>query len=98
MNINTTVLAQLGIELDPAQQKSLLEHIQATLEERVGMAIYDLLDDEEAAEFMKLSEQDDEAKIKAWLEANVSDYKEIVQDEYDILLGELADNAELVTK
>lgn len=89
-------LKELGINKEGAEKEALIETLNSTIEERVGTAIYDLLDDDQAADFMQLIDEGDPSKIQQWLKANVPDYQDIIEDEYHILLGELSDNAALV--
>jgi hypothetical protein len=88
------ILDALEVKLDEKQQAALHEHMQTTLQERVGLALAELLDDDEVSELIKLTHQDDQAGLVAWLDAHVPDYQEVVQDEIDILLGELAENSD----
>jgi hypothetical protein len=78
--------------------RTLLAHLNEQLEERVGAEITEALSDEKLAEFVEVQESDDDEKVGAWLQANVPELQEIVQDEIDILLGELAENADGLNK
>ena len=92
--IDPAVLHAIGITLEPDKEAELLAKLQQTLEERIGEAIIELLSPEQAAELEKLVDKGDEAEISTWIAANIPDYAEIVQDEYDILMGEVAQNAD----
>jgi hypothetical protein len=94
ITINPSLLASLGINMSTDEHKAFAGHLQVTLQERVGTAITELLDDDQAAKLVELSEKDDQAALTAWLEQNVPEYKEVIQDEYDILMGEVAENAD----
>ncbi len=89
-------LNELGINKEGVEREALIETLNSTLEERVGTAIYDLLDDDQAADFMQAIDEESPEKVEEWLKVHVPDYPEIVEDEYHILLGELSDNATLV--
>ena len=67
-----------------------LAQANQTLAERIGAEITDSLTDEEIDEMVDVQEAGDAAALQAWLIANVPELGEIVQDEVDILLGELA--------
>lgn len=92
--ITTDTLHDLGIHKSEAEEAALIEHFTATLQERVGMTILDLLDDEQATQLLELTEKDEPDETTAWLQLTIPEYPEIVEAEYEILLGELADTAE----
>ena len=70
--------------------EAYLAQANQTLAERIGAEITDSLTDEEIDEMVDVQEAGDAAALQAWLIANVPELGEIVQDEVDILLGELA--------
>ena len=72
---------------------ALLTHLNETLEERVGVAISELLDEEKLKELVELQDKADDKVVGEWINDNVPDLQQIAEDERDILLGELADNA-----
>lgn len=88
-------LADLGIELSEQDFASLAEHFETTLQERVINEITMELSPEQAQELATMQSASDE-DLLAWLQANVPDLAEIVSDEVDILLGELAENSEAI--
>ncbi len=90
-------LIDLGIAVNENEVEALLTHLNEQLEERVGVEITESLDDEKLAEFVELQETADDTKIGEWLQANVPELQAIVQDEIDILLGDLAENADGLT-
>jgi hypothetical protein len=94
--ITEDTLVALGIQLDDSQMKTLVEHANETLSERVGADIVESLDDEKLEEYLAIQQSQDEEKTSAWLSENVPELKEIVENERDILLGELAENAESI--
>lgn len=68
-------LEELGLDKLPDDQKqAFLEHIYSQLELRVGTRLSDGLSDEQLSEFESFIDRD-EAKVRAWLEANAADYK-----------------------
>jgi hypothetical protein len=95
MNLITQdTLHQIGINKSDAEEKALIEHFHETLNERIGATVIDLLDDDQAAYLMELTEQGDQAATTAWLQETIPGFQDIAKDEYDILLGELADSAD----
>jgi hypothetical protein len=88
------ILEALDVKLDAKHRAALQEHMETTLRRRVGLALVDLLDDDEVAELVTLTSKGDQAMITAWLNQHVPDYQDVVQDEIDILLGDLAENSD----
>ena len=92
--ITEDVLTAMGIQLSDDDMKALVKHSNDTLNERVGADIIESLSDEQLEEYVTLQQSDDEAKLTAWMAENVPDLKQIVENERDIVLGELADTAD----
>ena len=86
-------LTNLGVNLTDDELTALAEHIESTLSERVIDEIVLLLDDDQAAELASLKGADNSI-VESWLDQNVTDLKEIIEDEVDIMLSELAENAD----
>lgn len=91
--LDRQLLKDLGIELSDQDYQMLTEHFDTTLRERVIGEIVQELSPEQAQELATLQTASDE-QLLAWLHANVLDFGDIVSDEVDILLGELAENSE----
>lgn len=87
-------LKKLGIDLEGQDVASLLAHLNETLEERVGAEITDALEDDQLQVLVDLQEKASDEEVGAWLQANVPEFEQIVQDEIDIVLGELAENSD----
>jgi hypothetical protein len=94
MVLDKEILASLGINLDDEKTEALIKMFEEQLQERVGAEIFEALDDDHAKELVTIQESGDESSIAAYIEQNIPDFRSIVEDETDILLGELADNAE----
>lgn len=90
--LTKTVLKNLGINLSEDDFASLSQHFESALDERVINEIVLELDPEQAQELAGMQQSNDET-ILAWLQTNVPDFADIVSDEVDILLGELADSS-----
>ena len=88
------ILDALEVKLDPAKFAALQEHMQKTLQERVGLALVELLEDDEVEELVALTKGNDQPALTEWLEQHVPDYKDVVEDEINILLGDLAEGSE----
>ena len=93
--LSKQLIQDLGIELSEQDYASLSEHFETTLQERVINEITMELSPEQAQELATMQSTSDE-DLLAWLQANVPDLAEIVSDEVDILLGELAENSEAI--
>lgn len=91
--LSRTMLETLGIELSDSDYASLAEHFETTLNERVFEEISLALTPEQAQQLAELQQAGDDT-ILEWLQTNVPALSEIVADEVDILLGELAENSE----
>lgn len=92
--ITESTLDALGIDLQGQDKEALLAHLNDTLQERVGTEITESLDDAQLKTLLALQENASDDELADWLEQNVPDMKQIVQDEIDILLGELAENSD----
>ncbi|HSW91678.1 MAG TPA: DUF5663 domain-containing protein [Candidatus Saccharimonadales bacterium] len=91
-------LLNLGINLDGQDVDSLLDHLNDTLQERVGTELTESLNDEQLKTLVELQDKATDEEVGNWLEANVPEFEQIVKDEIDILLGELAENTDGINK
>lgn len=96
MTIDNDILIALGINLTGDELREFQQHFSDTLDERVGLAIFDQLNDEEATELIALQDSGDSAQINSWIKIHVPDYEEILRTEYDLLLGEIAGQSEAI--
>ena len=88
--INEQFLQSIGITLSPEEVQLLSEHFETTLHERVFEEVAAELDEGQAETLLAMTERNDPG-ISEWLVANVPELPAIIQDEIDILLGELVD-------
>lgn len=94
LKIDDNLLQELGLATLPAEEKrSLLNHIYETLEMRVGMRLADQMTNEQLDEFETYFEAKDDAGAFKWLETNFPNYKEIVNEEFEKLKGEVGQSA-----
>ncbi len=94
LKIDNSLLEEVGLATLPANEKnSFLKHIYETLEMRVGIRLADQMTNQQLDEFEKYFEAKDDAGAFKWLETNFPNYKEIVQQEFDKLKGEVAQTA-----
>lgn len=95
--ITPTLIAEAGVDIEEDKIPALIDHLNDELEERVGEEITNSLDDDKLAELVSLQETASDEEIAKWLEANVAELEAIVQDEIDILIGELSENADKIS-
>jgi hypothetical protein len=91
--LTQTFLQNLGVNLDEETYNAFSSHFEETLSQRVIDGVIDTLDDDELSQLADLRNQDDE-QLQLWLEQNVPDLKQIINDEVAILIGELAENSD----
>lgn len=95
--ITKQLLTSAGITIPADQEQTFIEHLNRTLQERIGTEITDSLEDTQLEELVELQQSDNEAAVQAWLKTNVPELEDIVKDEIDILLGEIAENTDSTT-
>lgn len=94
LKIDNSLLEEIGLAALPeAEKNSFLKHIYETLEMRVGIRLADQMSNEQLNEFERYFEAKDDAGAFKWLETNFPNYKDIVQQEFDKLKGEVAQSA-----
>ena len=91
--LNKQLLQSLGIQMTDEHFELLSEHFETTLDERVTAEIALELTDEQLSELEAMVTAPDD-QLQAWLQANVPDIKEIIEDETAILLGEMAEHSD----
>jgi hypothetical protein len=96
MTLDNDTLASIGISLNPEKTETLIQHFEKTLQERVGIEIFETLDDDHAGELLALQQNGDSRAVAEYIKQHVSDLEAIVEDQTDIMLGELADGADLL--
>lgn len=96
--ITEDMLKTLNINLVEQDVSSLLAHLNETLEERVGAEITESLDENALKTLLDMQETASDDEIGEWMRANVPEFEQIVKDETDILLGELADSSDDINK
>lgn len=96
--ITKEVLEEAGIDLNDQDVASLLEHLNATLEERVGAEVTNSLSDEQLEALVELQENGSDEEVAAWMETNVPELQAIAQDEIDILIGELNEESDALNE
>ncbi len=96
--ITRELLDEVGIELGDQDIDALLEHLNTSLEERVGAEITEYLEDDDLATFLDMQETASDEELSNWLDTHVPELPQIVQEEIDILLGELAESTDAINE
>lgn len=92
--ITQSTLETLGIDLTGEDVDALLDDLNETLQERVGTEITQSLNEDQLKELVDLQESASEAEIGEWLQKNIPDMQQIIQNEIDILIGEIVEDEE----
>lgn len=87
-------LEALGINVGEDDATSLITHLNETVEQRIGTEITEQLNDEQLKELVALQDSASEDELGKWIAEHVPEYEQIVQDNIDIVIGELAENAD----
>lgn len=102
MNKNYTItaadLTSMGIILTDDKMTSLLDHLNEELNERVGTSLLEELSDEQIEEYNELSKTAEGDQIGEWLSSKIPEFSQIIQDEIDIILGDIAEKADDLSK
>jgi hypothetical protein len=93
LKLDNNLLDELGLGGLPEDQKrSMLQHIYDTLELRVGTNLANQMSDRQLEEFEKFIDDGgdaNQAQALQWLEANLPNYKQVVNDVFDALKQEI---------
>jgi hypothetical protein len=92
--ITQSTLETLGIDLTGEDVDALLDDLNETLQERVGTEITQSLSEDQLEELVDLQDSATEAEIGDWLQKSIPDLQQIIQNEIDILIGEIVEDEE----
>jgi hypothetical protein len=97
LKLDNTLLEELGLgALPDEQKKAMLQHIYETLELRVGTQLANQMTDQQLEEFEKFIDdggEGNQAQALQWLETNLPNYKQVVNEVFEALKGEIAQMA-----
>lgn len=93
--LSRSFLDSIGVKIDDANYELLSSHFEQVLEKRVIDEIVSELTPEEAEQLATLEQESDQTVLD-WLISNVPTFPAIIADEIDILLGEIATNADSI--
>lgn len=88
-------LASIGVNLDVSTTESFNQHFEDTLSERVISEIVDTLEPNKIEDMLAIQDAGDE-KLQSWLQQNVPDLTEIIEQEVTILIGEIAESSDQI--
>lgn len=95
--VDEQFLDNLGLAAMKAEDKrNFMDYVQDQIELRVGERIDAGMNERQREEFKQLLDGADQGKIKAWLEANQPDFKEIVDDTIREIQTEIRENKDKI--
>ncbi|HEY4161292.1 MAG TPA: DUF5663 domain-containing protein [Candidatus Saccharimonadales bacterium] len=93
LKLDNNLLDELGLGGLPADQKqAMLQHIYDTLELRVGTRLANQMTDQQLDEFERFIDAGgdaNQAQALQWLESNLPNYKDVVNQVFEELKGEV---------
>ena len=93
LKLDNNLLEELGLGSLPEDQKrAMLQHIYETLELRVGTNLANQMTDQQLEEFEKFIDEGgdaNQAQALQWLETNLPNYKQVVNDVFEQLKIEI---------
>ncbi len=97
LKLDNNLLQELGLgELPDEQKKAMIQHIYETLELRVGTQLANQMTDKQLEEFEQFVDgggDADQTQALQWLEANLPNYKQVVNDVFEALKIEIRQTA-----
>lgn len=93
LKLDNNLLEELGLGVLPEEQKkAMLQHIYETLELRVGTQLANQMTDKQLEEFEQFIDEggeNNQAQALQWLETNLPNYKQVVNEVFEALKGEI---------
>ncbi|HEX9679286.1 MAG TPA: DUF5663 domain-containing protein [Candidatus Saccharimonadales bacterium] len=97
IKLDHKLLAQLGLgQLSTETKDSLLKHLYDKLELNVGTVIASQLSEQQLSQFEALIDDHKQAEALEWLQANYPDYKQVVEQQLELLKKELKASAKQI--
>ncbi len=94
--VDLETLRSIGVALEGEELNALLEHINEKIETAIGEEVIEELDDEQLKEMAQLEETSTDEELAVWIAQHVPVYKEIVEDNIAIVLGDLAESSDQI--
>lgn len=93
LKLDNNLLEELGLGTLPEEQKkAMLQHIYETLELRVGTQLANQMTDKQLEEFERFIDaggDQNQAQALQWLETNLPNYKQVVNEVFEALKAEI---------
>jgi hypothetical protein len=93
LKLDNNLLEEIGLgSLPEDQKKGMLQHVYETLELRVGTQLANQMTDQQLEEFEQFIDEGgdgDQAQALRWLETNLPNYKQVVNEVFEVLKGEI---------
>jgi hypothetical protein len=93
LKLDNNLLQELGLGgLPEDQKKGMLQHIYETLELRVGTQLANQMTDQQLEEFEQFIDEGgdgNQAQALQWLETNLPNYKQVVNEVFEALKAEI---------
>lgn len=90
MQVDDQFLQAMGLDgLEGEEKAKALDDVLYTLNMRVGKRVAEILNEEQAAQFEKLSDSVSNEEISKWLEDNVPNHAQIVEEEAQKMKNEV---------
>jgi hypothetical protein len=96
--ITKEILEEIDFDFNGRDEAEFLSLINGILERRISKALVETLTDDEADKLKQLIDTDEVEKTNQWIADNVPDYRGIVEDQVDILIGDLAKQGAEITE
>ncbi|MEO6761446.1 MAG: DUF5663 domain-containing protein [Candidatus Saccharimonadales bacterium] len=97
LKLDNNLLDELGLgSLPDDQKKGMLQHIYETLELRVGTNLANQMTDKQLQEFEQFIDQggeESQSQALQWLETNLPNYKQVVNEVFEALKTEIKQTA-----
>lgn len=94
--VSKEFLSSIGVILDDQSYSVFAAHFDETLIDRIIESILDILEDEQVDQLAELKDSADSEALWQWVQSAVPELGEIIQEEIDILLGEIAENSDRI--
>ncbi len=88
--IDENTLAAHGIRIPEDDKETFMQHLQAQVEEQVGLAVIEKLNDEDAKQLLELTNGASQDEASVWLQQHMPNYEQVVQQEVDTILNDVA--------
>lgn len=95
-HIKPSDLRNIGVELDDAALEKLASELSDEVDEGIGTEIVTALTPEDAQALADMQESATDEQLGDWIAERVPDLQDIIEDHRNIVLGDFAENSDLV--